>query len=43
MTVRSVGAWFSKNHTKVPAKIVKQDVVDRQYVILRVSFRKQKI
>ena len=37
----AVGAWVSKNHTKVPAKNVKEDVADREDVILKASLKKQ--
>ena len=38
----AVGPWVSKNHTKVPAKNVKEDVADRLDVVLKASLKKRK-
>ena len=38
----AVGAWVSKNHTKVPAKNVKENIADREDVILKASLKNWK-
>ena len=38
----AVGAWVSKNHTKVPAKNVKEDEADREEVVLKAFLKKRK-
>ena len=42
MVVRCSRCMAFKNHTKVPAKNVKEDVADREDVVSKASLKKQK-